>query len=266
MAQYSPEFLASLQHRYEKTDQPMIELAREFGIGITTLQSLVDKHGFEKRSQRLRGLPRAMHLQREAEALAARGSANSEETAVPSFTGAEGNASARVETPRALSPCAEREKSLAEGGRMAVFEDGRSANLETPPTPDLTLSGRRSESARSGDGPANAVQSPIERLERLVVQEIADLESARDLRAGKRVSGAGAERTAQALASLTRTLQTIRAMRGETVAVDDEVEDIDAFRLRLAKKIEDFLARRESEDFGADGEDDLAPTDTQGSH
>jgi len=49
MAQYSPDFLASLKHRYEKTEQPMTELAREFGIGITTLQSLVDKQGWEKR-------------------------------------------------------------------------------------------------------------------------------------------------------------------------------------------------------------------------
>ena len=57
MAHYSPDFLTSLRHRYEKTDQPMIELAREFGIGITTLQMLVDKQGWEKRSQRLRGVP-----------------------------------------------------------------------------------------------------------------------------------------------------------------------------------------------------------------
>jgi hypothetical protein len=52
MAQYAPEFLASLKHRYEKTDQPMIEMAREFGIGVTTLQMLVDKQGWEKRSPR----------------------------------------------------------------------------------------------------------------------------------------------------------------------------------------------------------------------
>ena len=71
MAHYAPEFLAAVRHRYEKTDQPMIEMAREFGIGITTLQVMVDKQGWEKRSQRLRGLPRALRLQREAEALAA---------------------------------------------------------------------------------------------------------------------------------------------------------------------------------------------------
>ena len=70
--------------------------------------------------------------------------------------------------------------------------------------------------------------------------------------AAKRRSGAGAERTAQALASLTRTLQTIRAMRGEAVVHDDDVvEDIDAFRLRLAKKIDDFFERRKDDDFGA---------------
>ena len=54
MAHYAPEFLAAVRHRYEKTDQPMIEMAREFGIGITTLQVMVDKQGWEKRSQRLR--------------------------------------------------------------------------------------------------------------------------------------------------------------------------------------------------------------------
>ena len=85
-----------------------------------------------------------------------------------------------------------------------------------------------------------------------MVLEIADLESARDVRGGKRLSGAGAERTAQALASLTRTLQTIRAMRGEGAVHDDDVEeDIDAFRLRLAKKIDDFFERRKDDDFDA---------------
>jgi transposase-like protein len=196
MAQYSPEFLASLQHRYEKTDQPMIEIAREFGIGITTLQVLVDKHAFEKRSQRLRGMPRAARLEREAEALAA-----------------------DVPSPE-----------------------------KEPPTPDPSPP----LAALAGGGE----QTPVERLEQLVVQEIADLESARDLRGGKRLSGAGAERTAQALASLTRTLQTVRAMRGEAVAHADEVvEDIDAFRLRLAKKIDDFFERRKDDDFGAGIED-----------
>lgn len=196
MAQYSPEFLTSLKHRYEKTDQPMIELAREFGIGITTLQVLVDKQGWEKRSQRLRGLPRAARLEREAEVLA--------------------------------------------GGTVP-------------------LSGRGSEAAplvaRAGGGEptveaSGPEPSPVARLEALVVQEIADLESARDLRGGKRVSGAGAERTAQALASLTNTLQTIRRMRGEQPASDfaDDAVDIDEQREQLAYRIESLVSEWLAED------------------
>jgi len=209
MAQYSPEFLAALRHRYEKTDQPMIDVAREFGIGVTTLQAIAGREGWEKRSQRLRGLPRAVRLEREAEALAAMPPAKEEPP-----------------TPDPSPPLV----SLAGGGEPTAL----------PPGEDKT---------------------PVERLERLVVQEIADLESARDLRGGKRVSGAGAERTAQALASLTRTLQTIRTMRGENAGVDDEIEDIDAFRLRLAQKIEAFLESRKDDDFGAGLADTEAETE-----
>jgi hypothetical protein len=94
-------------------------------------------------------------------------------------------------------------------------------------------------------GSETAEQSAVERLEQLVRLEIADLESARELRGGKRVSGAGAERTAQALASLTRTLQTIRAMRGERTAADDQPVDIDERRRRLAARIREFVRSRQ---------------------
>lgn len=201
MAHYAPEFLAAVRHRYEKTDQPMIEMAREFGIGITTLQVMVDKQGWEKRSQRLRGLPRALRLQREAEALAA------------------GVVPPEEKEPPAPDP--------------------------SPPLVSLAGGGEPTAGARGLE------PSPIERLEALVVQEIADLESARELRAGKRTSGAGAERTAQALASLTRTLQTIRSMRGErppvTFDAPDDI-DLDAQREALAYRIEALVAEWRAEE------------------
>ena len=213
MAHYAPEFLAAVRHRYEKTDQPMIEMAREFGIGITTLQVMVDKQGWEKRSQRLRGLPGAMRLQREAEALAA------------DLPSAEKNP---LLTPAPSPPLAEPVIGPAREGRTGwLAGEG-----------EITVAG-------------SGAQTPIERLERLVTLEIADLESARELRGGKRVSGAGAERTAQALASLTRTLQTIRAMRGErTPAMFDQADDadLDAQREALAYRIDALVAEWRAEE------------------
>lgn len=62
MARYSPELLAVLRHRYEDTDQPMHSIAAEFKIGITTLQTLVRKECWSKRSQRKRDCPPATAL------------------------------------------------------------------------------------------------------------------------------------------------------------------------------------------------------------
>jgi len=72
MVQYTEDFIATARHGYENTDQPMRELARELGIGITTLSTLAENNGWAKRSQRKRGLPPAMQLLAEAQALAAK--------------------------------------------------------------------------------------------------------------------------------------------------------------------------------------------------
>lgn len=71
MARYTPEFLAAARHGYEDTDQPMTALAADFGIGITTLQTLVRKNGWSPRSQRLRECPPSVRLLEETEALVA---------------------------------------------------------------------------------------------------------------------------------------------------------------------------------------------------
>ena len=54
MARYTPEFLASVRHAYEDTDEPMRAIATRHEIGITTLQTLVENQGWAKRSQRTR--------------------------------------------------------------------------------------------------------------------------------------------------------------------------------------------------------------------
>jgi hypothetical protein len=83
MVQYTAEFLAAARHGYENTDQPMRELARELGIGLTTLSTLAEKNGWAKRSQRQRGLSPAMQLLAEAQALAAKGPVHSRESGNP---------------------------------------------------------------------------------------------------------------------------------------------------------------------------------------
>jgi hypothetical protein len=71
MARYSPELLAALRTRYEQTDLPMNALAAEFGIGVTTLQTLARKNGWSPRSQRMRECPPLMQLQEDTAALVA---------------------------------------------------------------------------------------------------------------------------------------------------------------------------------------------------
>ena len=68
MATYSPELLAALRQRYEDTDQPMTAIAAEFGLGITTLQTLVRKNDWTPRSKRLRHCPPSLRPLQEAEA------------------------------------------------------------------------------------------------------------------------------------------------------------------------------------------------------
>ncbi len=71
MARYTDEFLAAAKHGYEDTDQPMRALARDLGIGISTLSTLAEKNGWKKRSARLREKPSTFGLTAEAEALMA---------------------------------------------------------------------------------------------------------------------------------------------------------------------------------------------------
>jgi hypothetical protein len=108
MARYAPEFLIALRHRYEKTDQPMRSLALEFGIGISTLSALVEKEGWQKRSQRQRGSPAAPGLAEASALLAAlppRGS-DASPASEESMTASGAN-------PTAIAPPADDERSAA---------------------------------------------------------------------------------------------------------------------------------------------------------
>ncbi|MEJ2379132.1 MAG: hypothetical protein P8Y53_22160 [Pseudolabrys sp.] len=192
MARYSPELLAALRQRYEGTDQPMRQLARDFGIGISTLSALVEKEGWLKRSQRPRGSPAAPRLA-EATALMA--------SLPPRPTGAA--ASEPVPADRASLP----------PPAASVPDDERTA---------------------------------AERLEALLVQEIAAEEAARaELGTLPRLR-TEADGCARRLAVLTQTLKTLRAIPAAAPPAPDDhaPQNIDEFRETLARRIQAFIAEK----------------------
>lgn len=218
MARYTPEFLAAARHGYENTDQPMTALAADFGIGITTLQSLVRKHGWTQRSQRMRDSPPAIRLLGEAEALVAslpeRGNASRAATPFPSI-------------------------ALSEGGsEAAAANEPAAASVPITATPAPTVPSL----------------TPVERLEALVVKELEAEEAARAELALRPRSRHEAERCARTLSVLTQTLHTLQRMRagggaaGNSDDYDDIPEDMDAFRNELARRIRLFVESRREEE------------------
>lgn len=218
MARYTPEFLATLRRRYEQTDQPMRALAAEFEIGISTLSSLVEKQGWAKRSLRQRDCPPTLReVLTQAEALAAE--------ALPARSGGEG-----------ASPDASRVKG------------SNPSSPEQTLTPTLPLSGEGDTAALAAGG--EPARSPAERLEALVVKEIAAEEAMRaELETRPRARGES-ERCARTLSVLTQTLHVLQRLRGgrpsegEPNDYDDMPRDLDEFRRALARRIEAFVASR----------------------
>jgi transposase-like protein len=233
MARYTPEFLAALQQRYEETDQPMRSLAAEFEIGISTLSSLVEKQSWTKRSQRQRDCPPTLrNVLAEAEALAA----------LPPPE--------RGRACPGLDP-----RSDGEAVRVGVAS-------EQTPTPTLPLAGGGSPAVPGAEG--EPTLSPAERLEALVVKEIAAEEATRaELETRPRARGES-ERCARTLSILTQTLHTLQRLpggQGSGTRVcdcdDDMPEDMDAFRDELARRIDAFVASRT-------GENDLEAAEDEG--
>lgn len=241
MALYTPEFLAAARHGYEDTDQPMTALAAELGIGITTLQTLVRKHGWTPRSQRMRDSPPALQLLGEAQALASQ-SAHSRDSGNPVL------ADDKHDGKDGLGP------------RLRGDErENASAAKQVTPTPTLPLAGGGSAPTpapapiTTTPAPTAPSLTPVERLEALVVKELEAEEAMRAELALRPRTRHDAERCARTLSVLTQTLQTLLKMRtggaGESNSVpyDDMPEDMDAFRHELARRIRIFVESRRKE-------------------
>ncbi len=103
--------------------------------------------------------------------------------------------------------------------------------------------------ATHADAPASLDVEAIARIERQVLHEIADIEAARAQLRGQPRPMREAESTARALTTLTETLQKLQRLRlplaaaGQERSMDDDYpEDIDEFRIDLARRIEAFVA------------------------
>ncbi|AXK83559.1 hypothetical protein DW352_25355 [Pseudolabrys taiwanensis] len=212
MVRYAEDFLAALRQRYEQTDQPMRSLAREFSIGISTLSSLVERHGWVKRSQRRHGRPEAS-LVSEAQALM---------ESLQTRTG-------------------------------VVADNGLAFPLEAPPTPDP--SPPRAARVEGGE------QTAAERIEALLLKEIAAEEVAREALGNEPRLRTEADACARRLAVMTQTLQTLQKIREaqpmanarcQCSEYDDLPDDLDALRDELARRIEAFMETHTDEELEAD--------------
>lgn len=144
----------------------------------------------------------------------------------------------------------------------------RSERVRDVPTAMLALQGATAlltaqatvpESQDQGEAAAaRCGLSAIERIEKLVAQELAAEEASRAALGPLARNRAEAERCARTLSILTQTLHALARLRGG-VAPDRETEhddipaDIDEFRRDLARRIEAFLESREA-DGSADGD------------
>jgi hypothetical protein len=226
MAQYTEQFLATARHGYENTDQPMRELARELGIGITTLSTLSEKYGWAKRSHRKRGLSPSMQLLVEAQALA--------QQAPPTY-------------------------SLSSASAFLLEENGG----QRPPvaSPPLAALAERGETS----APAAEAPPLLDRMEQILEQLIASEEIAPANGIRSPHSARTLATLIQAMRALKGLRGPALTDTGSMDNDDDNdmPRDIDEFRRDLARRIDAFVASR-TDAADAGGDAGPAPLDAAG--
>lgn len=230
MPRYAPELTESVIDQYHHTDKPVELIARDHAIGERDVTRIRHAAGVPARGARVRSLPPAMAALAETRAL----------------------------LRAAAVPPPERERSDCEAVRVGV-------NAQDDPSPDRL---QRSDPPLSGEGEERAAPAPaIDRIERLVEQELAAEEAGRAQFGLLPRAPGDAERCARTLAILTKTLHALARLRGVATEHglrhdhdDDIPADIDEFRRDLARRIEAFLESREA-DGSADGDPGTPPPD-----
>jgi len=213
---YTAEFLAEARRRVEHTFQSMTSLAADLGMHHSVLCRLIKRKRWVRPegARYRRGLTPVMRLAAAADALV-----------------------------HAASPPPESGRSASEASRVGVT----AAKAPQTPTLTLPLSGGGNPTAPAAPAPPDA--SAIDRLEAAVLKELTTVETMRASLGTEPLRPMDAERTARTLSTLTETLAKLRRLRlgaqPQPETTDDDILDIDAFRLNLARRIEAFLESRE---------------------
>jgi hypothetical protein len=254
----TPELLANLRFRYEETAESIVDIARSIARSHTYLRALAQEHGWVKFAPPPLDLTPAARLAAEAAKLA-------EETGRLVL-------SSRATECNEGDPGPLRRSDHEMPGRMGPRlrgDDKDASATPPPPTPD--------SSPPPGDGAPDADLAnlvPDARLRRLnEAARILDLQLAllRQKQAlpqqGEDMKQINAEVKSLAATAALIEHQLRDLAHGRSTPMpendhDDIPEDIDAFRLRLAAKIEAFLERRP--DIGDGDEDGGAGHDPAG--
>ena len=220
--------VASVIDQYQNTDTPVGQIARNHDIDERDVTRIRHAAGIPPRRTRVRELPPAMAALVETRALL-----------------------------RASGDDVGRNKQ-GEAERIAPDDAGGAMRHSASKTRVNALEAYCALRADAGPPLPSSDASAIDRIERLVAQELAAEEASRAQLGLLPRSSGDAERCARTLAILTRTLQALARLRGGATEHgsrhdNDIPADIDEFRHALARRIEAFLESREAHgDAGAD--------------
>jgi len=233
MPRYAPELAESVIDQYLHTDKPVALIARDHAIDERDVTRIRHAASLPPRRTRMRSLPPAMAGLVEARALLRASAADVDDV------GRNKHAAAKAGATRS-APSDEEDAMRHSASKTRV--NALEAYCALPP-----------------------LATSIDRIERLVEQELAAEEAGRaELGLLPRAPGE-AERCARTLAILTRTLHALAQLRGGATQHgphhdDDNPADIDEFRRDLARRIDAFVASR-TDGRIAGGDSRAAPLD-----
>ena len=227
------EAWAQIRYDYEHTDRPIADICAEHGISDGTLRDRVRRWNWTRRRAPIphEGPPSVVRIEQPPQTVA------TIETAIP--------------TPDP-SPQAGGEQAEP-AARVVPGWGGEQPALAAPIA-----------SSRDANAPAESDPAAIApRLQSAVARVLPAIEATIAKLAAGPKRPREMEQTARALGTLTRTLRELNALLSQHAPhaaneYDDMPEDIDAFRERLARRIEAFMELRSDETF-EDEPADAAP-------